>query len=67
MQPQYQPQFQQQHIQYNRPQTPTKQTLAIPQRKPQIPQYQSQRDPEEQEEEENEVSQDTRQKKKSIH
>ncbi|XP_055322765.1 uncharacterized protein LOC129578365 [Sitodiplosis mosellana] len=50
-QPQYQPQYQQQHIQYNRPQTPTKQTLAIPQRKPQ---YQSQRDPEEQEEEENE-------------
>lgn len=48
---QYQPQYQQQNIQYNRPQTPAKQTLAVP-RKPQIPQYQSaQRDPEEQEEE----------------
>lgn len=56
LQLQYQPQYQQQNIQYNRPQTPAKQTLAIA-RKPQIPQYQSaQRDPEEQEDEENEVS-----------
>lgn len=31
-----QPQYQQQAIQYNRPQTPTKQTLAVP-RKQQIP------------------------------
>lgn len=51
---QYQPQYQQQNIQYNRPQTPAKQTLAI-QRKPQIPQYQ--RDPEEQEDEQDDVSQ----------
>lgn len=55
MQLQYQPQYQQQNIQYNRPQTPAKQTLAVP-RKPQIPQYQSQRDPEEQDEQEDDVS-----------
>lgn len=34
---QFQPQYQQQAIQYNRPQTPSKQTLAIP-RKQQLPQ-----------------------------
>lgn len=46
---QYQPQYQQQNIQYSRPQAPTKQTLAVP-RKPQYTQT-SQRDPEEQEDE----------------
>lgn len=39
---QYQPPtYQQQNIQYNRPQTPAKQTLALPRRPQSQPQYQA--------------------------